>query len=499
LTLALAHRSLGAQANQFIMRQRIHAHLLLIATALELAAAAGCAWNPVTRRPQLVALTERQEVAYGRQALADLERGESLAAESPALELVRRTGAGLADLAPGSRYPYAFFVLDDPKPNAFGLPGGVVLVSRGLLLVFNDVDELAGVLGHEIGHVAARHASSRLVWSIPSDILGRLARSAVGVVSRATGDSLGVSVPRLLMAPYERDLEREADLVGVVLAASGGYDPAAFGRALTRLAAIAPSRTDERSAMLASHPPTEERLQVIDLMAAQLERGPRQSTDAWLPVLDGLVVGPDPKNGLLLDGAAVFPSLAVRVALPPEWTHVNSERQFVAVAPGGRAVLQLVATTAREAERAQAALAKEPGFAGLAPLPAPVDWQVTHGVVRHGAADETTSHWYWLARQAIRLELTATWPTNEDEARVADGNRIVASLRALTPAELGDLRVLRLRLESALAGESLTGLAQRTGSAWSAEELALYNGLSVDAPLAAGRMVKVARSEALFP
>ncbi|MBI3180376.1 MAG: M48 family metalloprotease, partial [Deltaproteobacteria bacterium] len=376
-----------------------------------------------------------------------------------------------AVVAPESSYAYSFHVLDTAEAHAFALPGGVVMVTRGLLVLCNDVDELAAVLGHEIGHVASGHAAARSTW------FARL--------------------PRLITAPYERDQEREADRVGVTLAASVGYDPLALARVLSRLETTRAPKGGGALPMVASHPTTPARLDLIGVLAAQLEQTQREERADLGAALDGMAVGDDWSRAALHGGAALFPEHGVRVVFPLGWVTDLSEQTFLAVAPGGAAVLRLRVQTADEARSDQAGLSVEPGLVETVSLPPVSGWQVTRRVLHYGQGQ--VARWYWIARGDTVLQLVSDWELAADATYAPVLDAVVTSLRPLAESDVAGLSVIRVRLVTALPGETLATLAMRTRSAWSADEIAAHNGLDAGQPCAAASRVKIARREPVAP
>ncbi|MEN8161413.1 MAG: M48 family metalloprotease, partial [Myxococcota bacterium] len=173
----------------------------------------------------------------GREAAKAVEAEIGLVEDEALRRYVQTVGARLARHAPGFRYDYHFEIADQPSPNAFALPGGRIFVSRGALALMTSEDELANVLGHEIAHVAGRHAAAE---------------------QRLAGGSLMRVLQMPYLASYSRDLERTADRVGQGLAAVAGYDPAGMARflaALDRLDRVERG-TSRRPGFLDSHPGT---------------------------------------------------------------------------------------------------------------------------------------------------------------------------------------------------------------------------------------------------
>jgi len=123
---------------------------------------AACATNPVSGKQELALVSESQEIEIGRQSAAAAESQLGLVADTQLQDYVRGVGMSLAQASERSALPWAFQVVDDPTPNAFAAPGGFIFITRGLLALMGNEAELASVLGHEIGHVTARHAVKRM-------------------------------------------------------------------------------------------------------------------------------------------------------------------------------------------------------------------------------------------------------------------------------------------------------------------------------------------------
>jgi hypothetical protein len=231
-------------------------------------------------------------------------------------------------------------------------PPPAVYVSRGLLALVNAEDELAGVLGHETGHVVARHAAARMSAGAPLRVVTGIGALATGVVAPRLGrmvGGLGDVAGDLVLQQYGRQQEREADEIGQRLAAQAGWDPGglpAFLRTLAREEQLTTGRV-RRTAFLSSHPATPERIGDTEARARGLARGPgapiAAGRDAVLARLEGLVVGPDPAAGFVADGRFVHPDLDLVVEFPEGWEIGNVAAFAEGTAPDGaiRVAIQL--------------------------------------------------------------------------------------------------------------------------------------------------------------
>jgi predicted Zn-dependent protease len=198
----------------------------------------GCAINPVSGWPELTLISAKQEQEIGAEEAKKVEEQMGLLDDTPFLPYLDALGQRLAKESPRQDVTHQFHVADMAEPNAFALPGGYVYVTRGLLALVNSEDELAGVVGHEIGHVAARHTVQKISRQGPFAVVFGLASGIVGLVSPFVGNiigGVGDLTQSLVFSPYSRSQETEADRVGQEMAAKAGWDPAALSAFLTTL------------------------------------------------------------------------------------------------------------------------------------------------------------------------------------------------------------------------------------------------------------------------
>jgi predicted Zn-dependent protease len=450
-------------------------------------------------------LTTEREIALGRGAAQQVEREMGLVRDPELVAYVRALGARLAAHSPRKDLSYDFNVVDMAEANAFALPGGHIYVSRGLLAISNSEDELANVIGHEIGHVAARHhaqqqARQQQVGVV--SLLGTLAAAALGGAEAAQSiDQLGQIAGAGFLAAHSRDQEREADEIGQTLAANTGWNPAGMAEFLATLERETTQKLGQtrQPSFLDTHPATPERVESAWARARTLARAPRKpiarDREAFLAKLDGLVVDENPAAGLF-DGA-VFrqPDLDFRIRFPSEWNTLNSPSVVGGVAPDRSALIQLSLAGAGSDPRAAAQQA-------LAKQDVPV---VQHGPVSIGALrgyevrlTQTSQQgkvgglFTWIAHggQIYRIECVAA------EARFARFAPVCASTtRSFRPLDAADRRLIRahvLRTATARAGETLAALGVRTGNVWSPERTAVVNGMASASALPADRLLKIA-------
>ncbi|HTO55277.1 MAG TPA: M48 family metalloprotease [Myxococcota bacterium] len=450
----------------------------------------------------------------GEQQLGD-EEAKKVAAEmgllrDPKLQsYVEALGAKLAAVSETPEGPWQFEIVDKTEPNAFALPGGHVYVTRGLLALVNSEDELAGVMGHEIAHVTARHTSKRIgaaVLTAPVNIATGLAGFAVGIVSPVLGSAVAGTgealTGGLVLAPFSREQEHEADEIGQGIAAKAGYDPAGlprFLRTLDRDVALLPGEKREFH-FLDSHPLTPDRVARTEERAKQLERAPATpiagGRDAFLARLDGLVVGEDPAQGVFVERRFLHPELRLAIDFPAGWKTENTNEAVGAVSPAKDAVVALrmakqnssLDDVIKEVVEKQSDLRFE-RFAvnGLS--------AARTSLPARDKATEIT-----LIEYARNVYAVVGQSGSSVASKYAPAFRATASsFHALGDKERRSISESRLRVRSARPNETPTDIATRTRSTWNGERVAVANEVAPGDRFAAGWAVKLALPQAYTP
>lgn len=325
-----------------------------MAVLLSLGLAAGCATNPATGRTQLSLVSEAQEIQMGQQAAQEAAQSIGLVQNDALQAYVQRVGAELAGKTERPALPWTFKVVDDPTPNAFALPGGFIFVTRGLMDLMENESQLATVLGHEIGHVTARHQ----VTQISRSQLAQLGLGLGSVFVPAVGQLGGVlsSGLNLLFLHYTRDAERQADELGFRYALSTGYDVRQMAEVFRVLERI--GEGENRSPLpswLQTHPGEPERIQSAEQRVAALPTPPdtnRLSRAAYLNQINGLIYGENPRNGYFRGTAFYHPDLRFHLTFPQGWRVQNTAEAVMAASPQQSALIQLTLARASGAEAA---------------------------------------------------------------------------------------------------------------------------------------------------
>lgn len=458
-----------------------------------------CATNPVTGRRELSLVSESQEIAMGQSLLAGT-RQETGFYDDPALTTyVADLGMRMAKASERPDLPWEFHVVDDPAVNAFAAPGGFIFITRGIMAYLNSEAELAGVMGHEIGHVTAKHSVSQLskqqlfgVGLLAGAIAApEIANSGIGQAAQAGAG--------LLFLKFGRDDERQADELGHRYSLHQGYDVREMPKTFATL-----QRMSEASAssgrvpgFLSTHPDPGDRVAATQRWAdtvssyANLEAG----RDRYLRHLDGVVFGNDPRQGYFDGQRYLHPVLKFQFTMPAGWQGVNQASRVVAVEPNGQAQVEVSQVAFATPRAAADSFARQQGLQLLGRnddrvngLPAStVSFQAT---TSQGASLTGQATFVQLGGAVYRvLGLTLT------QAAAQQGSAIAQTIGSFGPTAANQVfqRVRELDVITLSTGKTVDRLAQESNGAATATELALINGVEVGTMLPTGRLIKTVR------
>lgn len=337
---------------------------------LMLQALAGCAVNPATGRNDFVMMSEQQELAMGRQYNQEIAKQYPRYPDEALQAYVQQVGERVARYSHRSNLAYRFTVVDSPDINAFALPGGYIYIHRGLMAYLNSEAELAAVLGHEVGHVTARHSVRQQSQSTAWGIVGQAVAIGTGVGAAADiTNVLGGAV----VSGYGRDMELEADGLGAQYLARSGYDPRAMIEVVKVLKAQGDFARDQAReqgqavppssyhGLFDTHPDHDTRLQQVVGPASALAAGSAQETrrDEYLQRIQGMPFGDSADAGVRRGSAFYHRDLDFTLLYPQGWTLENRADVLVGQSPDQRALLAMTLGDAREGESADAYLRRK--------------------------------------------------------------------------------------------------------------------------------------------
>lgn len=460
---------------------------------------ANCAQNPVSGNLNFVTVSESQEVQIGREEDPKV-RQEYGVYDNPALQrYVNEVGQRLAKASHRPGLEYHFTVVDSPEINAFALPGGYVYITRGILAYLGSEAELAAVLGHEIGHVTARHSVQQLSAATATSVGAAVAQIFVPGLRNQAGDTVLGLLGNALLSGYGREHELEADRLGAEYLSRSGYDPQAMIKVIgvlknQELFDAEAARREGRQpqayhGVFASHPDNDTRLQQVVGEARRPAAGAIVRQEEFLRVIDKIPFGYSASQGFVRNFVFYHPELGLALKFPDTWRIANRSDQVVATHPAAAVLIGL-----RHAGPAQGnpldVLRKAIGNvsgAALTPvngLPAAIASANVRGYPTRAAA-------IFLGKSAF-LVLGQARSVPAFQRALPDIDAAIGSFHAITDAERKQARPYTLRIINVPTGIAFADLARKSPlGEYAVSYLRLLNGRYPNGEPAAGQALKI--------
>ena len=456
--------------------------------------AMGCALNPVTGRRELALVSEAQEIAMGREGATSVVASIGLLPDAGLQSWVSGMGLALAAKSERPRLPWQFQVVDDPAVNAFALPGGFIFVTRGLLTQLTNEAELASVLGHEIGHVTARHSVQQMSRQQLA-MLGLGLGSAISPTIEKYGQVASAGMG-LLFLKYGRDDETQSDQLGFRYALGEGWDTREMANVFRMFQQSSEIRGGGRlPEWQSSHPDPGNRIAGVARMVTATTTGfanTRVGGPEFLRRLDGMVYGENPRLGFFQGSLFVHPDLAFTLRFPGAWKTNNANDAVMAISTAQDAMIELRAAQGTAAQAAQAFFAQEGLTAGPqsrvtvngnAALRGEFTAKADQGAEVRGVA-------MFVEFGGATWRVTAYTPADKFATYSAMFDRTFGSFARLTDAAALAVQPMRITLTPTPRAMTLQQFNTQLPSSITLAELAMINGAEAETPLAARRTVK---------
>jgi predicted Zn-dependent protease len=476
--------------------------LMKIGAALTLAASlsSGCATNPATGERELSLMSEAQEIELGRQMDAQVREEMGVYQNAALQRYVEDIGMRLARASDRPNLPWRFTVVDSPAVNAFALPGGFIYLTRGIMPFLDNEAQLAGVLGHEIGHVTARHSAQQYSKATSAGlglaILGIFvpeARPYGGIAQDALG---------LLFLKHGRDAERQADALGADYSARSGWDPSGVAGMLNTLARLDQASGSRRGVpnWLSTHPAPADRVQGVQAAVAQasskLTGRPIVDEAGYLTKIDGLIYGDSPSEGILRGNRFLHPDLRLAIDFPQGWEVQNTKTTVLAKAPerDHYLLLQLVPNARGGLESVARGSMTNAGFRQLSGDSGQINGVDAYVSTWQGSMEglgpvvTRTAH---IAYGGNVYLLAGIAPANQFQGAERTFTSAIRSFRPLSASEAGAIRPNRVDLYTVRGNETWQGLAERNGGLVNASTLAIMNDYEPSQPPRQGDRIKI--------
>ncbi len=456
-----------------------------------------CAVNPVTGKRQLMLITVGQEASLGAESDVGIVAAYGLYDDEALSSHITMMGEQMARNSHRPDLDWSFKVLDSPVINAFAVPGGYVYVTRGILPYLGSEAELAGILGHEIGHITARHSAQRLSQA-------QLAQLGLGIGAAFSErfrkySAVAEAGVGLLMLSFSRENEREADRLGVEYATSQGWAAGEMANFFATLERMHPSTGDGLPDWFSTHPAPEKRVETVRQLAEEWRAKVEHTSfdvnrEEYLRKINGIIFGADPRQGFVRDGWFNHPELTLRFPLPDEWSVLNETSQVQITAPEKEAVIlfSLGTTSSPSAEA-------DSFFSGLGVMPVESERVTVNGFParRSRTVIETDQGAFGILSTFIMkgstiftfhgiCDLASFDAFRSDFEHTMNGFSLLTD-RALLSVQPDRIRIVRGEREETLR----TFLLSRGVPEERLEEFSLLNGKRLDDRVTEGEPIKI--------
>jgi len=464
-----------------------------------------CATNPATNNNDFVMMTEKQELDLGQKAASEVNKSLVLLdAKDPLARYVDRVGQKMAKVSDRPELFYRFYVVDDDTINAFALPGGYIYIHRGLINHMNSEAELAAVLGHEIGHVTARH-SVKQYSKAQAYQMGTMIASVFVPIPQAAG-MLSDLLATAVIKGYGRDAELQSDELSVTYLARAGYDPKATVGILKTLKRLhdldtkekidAGDKVQEYHGAFASHPKTEQRIiEAVTRAKSTHASFSMDNRNVMLAAVDGYPYGDSPEQGAVVGRRFLHPDLGIQLAFPEQWVITNTPSSLNARLRQQKVFFQLQLKELQKRQtpteflhsafpRRHTSIMQTGQQAGMSFVHAEIMMSAPH--VSEAKIDARI-----FMRQQQAFVMLMWSPRSEYVNHLSDFSSIARSFSSYTGEREGDIP--RITLHIWKRGDSWAKLARMHNQIlgrFTAEKLAALNGMGVAEFPRAGVLVK---------
>jgi len=471
--------------------------LTLCTATLAAAALGACAVNPATGKRQFSLVSKDDEVAMGQEEAQKVAASMPMLQSQPVQDMVKRVGMEMAKASERPELPWSFTVLDDPVVNAFALPGGPIFITRGIITNMNSEAELASVLGHEIGHVTARHSASQ----ISKQQLASMGLGVASVISPTAAQFAGLAEQGLgvLMLKYGRDDETQADKLGYRYMMMIGWDPREAVKMFQMLQKTSGGDKEGRPPeWMSTHPDPGDRAQRAETRSKELKAknvnldSLRRNREQFLRAIDGLSYGEDPRDGFFRGSTFYQPDLALQITFPDGWQTANQPQVVAAREPDGKALVQVQAAKGANPTEAARAFFSNQGFSNVKEVQIPTAGgpsvsavfaaQAQQGVVE----GETT----FLTVKGRMFQVLTVASQGNLQAVDAIHRKVIASAKETTDPAILNIRAPQVKVVQLPRAMTVEQFYSQFPSVLPLEQVLITNGLEPGAQLKQGDLVK---------
>ncbi|PSR52317.1 peptidase M48 [Adhaeribacter arboris] len=467
-----------------------------------------CATNPVTGKKDISFVSKQQEIAMGQQADPEVINQFGLYPNAQLQKFINEKGQKMVAVSHRKDLKYEFKIIDSPVLNAFAVPGGYVYFTRGIMAHFNNEAQFAGVLGHEIGHIAARHSAQQQSKTMLAQ-LGLVVGMVISPEFAQFGEQAQQSLA-LLFLKFGRDDERQSDELGVEYSTKIGYDATQMADFfLTLKREQEKSETEPIPDFLSTHPNPADRYETVKELAAEWKQKVKTpnlqvNRNSYLKMIDGIVYGEDPRQGFVESNVFYHPELKFQFPVPTGWAYQNSPQQFQMAAKDGKAIMALTLVPGKTLEEAAQQLLQKYQLQALESKKETVNGLPAYALVADQKPQQEQQQQQQQQTPTIRTltyliqyngtiySLMGISASTDFENYFTAFSSTMQQFRKLTDPAILNRQAERVRVKTvAKAGTLAQVLRQYNVPEKRLTEMAILNGMELNESVTAGSLVKV--------
>lgn len=465
----------------------------------------GCSKNPVTGKKEIIFMSQEKEIALGAESHPSIVATMGIYDDKNMQSFITEKGMAMAKISHRPDLPYKFFIVDSPVVNAFAVPGGYVYFTRGIMAHFNNEAEFAGVLGHEIGHITARHSARQQTSQIFGQV-GLMAGMVLSETVRGLADQTQQALGLLLLS-YSREHETESDKIGVEYSSKIGYDAHQMADFFGTLKKISEKGGQSIPTFQSTHPDPGDRMNKVEKLATQYQtEHPSKynvNRDSYLRKIDGIIYGEDPKQGFVENGQFYHPALKLQFPVPSGWQYENTPAQFQMAAKDGKSMVLFTMAEGKSLDEAAQAVIKnyslqvaENNKTTINGNPAIVMVSTQVAQTQSGQAAAATANSIQVATWLIQYggniyAIHGVATAANFAANTGQFKSIAQGFKAVTDGSILNRQPDRIRIKSVQKDGTLKDALKDNGQAdGKLADLAIINGMDLSAKVTKGMLIK---------
>jgi predicted Zn-dependent protease len=460
-----------------------------------------CAVNPVTEKREIMLFSDQDEIAMGKQGNEAVLVQFGTYDDQSLQRYIDHVGQQIAQVCHRKDLPHHYTVVDSAVLNAFALPGGYVYITRGLLAHLNNEAQLASILGHETGHIAARHGVKKYQKAIGAQLI----LVGVAVATESQGLALGTNLLlNAILQGYSRKDERQADELGALYMYRASYNPLEMPKFFSILERMEERSPNAIAQLFASHPPTPDRVETTTLHAQELTGGKTAgltiAQNQYISHLDGLVFGPGERDGVIEGNHYKNRYFRYGIQMPQGWKIQRGETagSLLAQDPSQRYLSQVIPLELKETMTPDQLAATVERNSGL--QPAGAAWITVDGTQVYRADYRARSQDGVLL--GLRIAYVTRGKTGFIIANIArlqefsrgreTFNTVIFSFRSLSSKEVAKVPLNRLQVYKVKIGDTFPAISRRFyGTTKHADDIKQFNGMDELSSPPVGDLIKI--------